>query len=133
MNIIENCDDCGVCCMEQCSPPLYAWILARLEGWEPGGVGFFTRDSPEDLARVRALPEELKQGLRDYLAILRVGGEHPNEEICLWCDEEKRSCKHHELRPQICRDFDTGCEDCLHWRESYSINKGELNETSTSM
>ena len=52
-----NCDDCGACCMEQTSPPGYAWLLARSSGqsaWRP---------DPADVARVGALPEEPRRVL----------------------------------------------------------------------
>ena len=38
---------------------------------------------------------------------------------CFWLDLETRKCKHHEYRPQVCRDFETGSDACREWRNEY--------------
>jgi Fe-S-cluster containining protein len=118
LEIIDTCDGCGACCWEQESPPMYHFILKRLEGLECGGIAFYEEHCPEDLKRVRALPEELKQELRDYSATLKESG-HPNDNICIWFDESTRNCKHYDLRPEVCREFEIGGSYCRTWRESY--------------
>ena len=123
LEIIDTCEGCGACCLEQESPPLYLWILDRLEGRDNGDIAFHEKHNPGDLARVRVLPEELKQELRDYsehLKVKKLG--HPNNDICIWFDEEIRKCKHHDLRPDTCREFEVGDEGCLSWREEYADN-----------
>jgi Fe-S-cluster containining protein len=39
---------------------------------------------------------------------------------CFWLNEETRLCKHHEYRPDVCRNFDIGSSGCLDWRKFYS-------------
>ena len=38
---------------------------------------------------------------------------------CIWLDMKTRQCRHHEYRPQICRDFEVGSADCHAWRRHY--------------
>ena len=38
---------------------------------------------------------------------------------CTWLDLETRMCKHHQHRPNVCRDFETGNPECLQWRDVY--------------
>lgn len=38
---------------------------------------------------------------------------------CIWLDMETRMCKHHTVRPNVCRDFETGSRECLDWRRTY--------------
>jgi Fe-S-cluster containining protein len=38
---------------------------------------------------------------------------------CIWLDMETRMCKHHTVRPNVCRDFETGSPECLDWRRTY--------------
>lgn len=42
---------------------------------------------------------------------------------CCWYDPQSRTCLHHEHRPRVCRDFQIGSEDCIGWREVYSIGE----------
>lgn len=111
--IIESCEGCGSCCLEQESPPGYLWIL--INGRDMNGDA----DS-EDVRRFNAMPESSRLELESYRAALVAGFGHPNEEICLWFDERTRQCKHYELRPEICRsDLLLGDEACRRWRDKY--------------
>ena len=38
---------------------------------------------------------------------------------CFWFDLDTRRCMHHEYRPQVCRDFQTGSKGCREWRSEY--------------
>ncbi len=87
-----SCEGCGACCLHMSTPPFV---------------------DAEDLARVpkplldsvyRYLDERDKAGISDH---------HP----CIWLDVETRRCRHHECRPNVCRDFDIGEEDCLAARK----------------
>jgi Fe-S-cluster containining protein len=55
------------------------------------------------------LPAELKEPLIESF-----------DGPCIWLDMETRLCKHHLHRPNVCRDFETGCGDCLQWRKEYA-------------
>jgi Fe-S-cluster containining protein len=37
----------------------------------------------------------------------------------LWFDEDTRQCKHYDLRPWMCRDFEMGSYPCQRWRIRY--------------
>lgn len=41
---------------------------------------------------------------------------------CIWYDLKTRRCQHYEHRPQICRDFEVGCFDCLEFRRDHKID-----------
>lgn len=72
----------------------------------------------ENYKRVLSLPNDAKDELTEYLH-LPPGSAHPRNGICLWFDEVNRTCKHYDLRPSICRDFEVGSEGCLNWRKQY--------------
>jgi uncharacterized protein len=104
---IITCDDCSCCCLEQCSPPGYVAIPSG--GWS----------DEEDIARYHAMPQALRDELNAYGELLKAGKPHPNNDVCIWLDEETRRCRHYEHRPQICRDFAAGSPACVRWRETY--------------
>lgn len=63
-------------------------------------------------------PDGLPQPLIDeinahFSGLLR--GQEP-QECCLWFDAETRLCKHHEWRPQVCRDYEIAGRECLRER-----------------
>lgn len=110
--IIESCTGCGACCLEQESPPGYAYILQTGES--------FTCD--EDLKRFRSLPESAIAELKAYVKYLEEHGEHPNRGICIWLDEKSRQCRYYEHRPEICREVvERNDESCLGWRAQFGI------------
>lgn len=39
---------------------------------------------------------------------------------CSWLDQETKQCKHYDQRPNICRDFVVGSNNCLSCREQFS-------------
>lgn len=108
--IVQSCDDCGACCMEQGSPPMY---LAYLLGTCPD-------DGTDDYKRVCGMPVVLKKELLQYAERL-ARGLPSTDGVCIWFDPGTRRCKHHELRPEICRDFEIGSVECLGWRGSYGV------------
>lgn len=36
---------------------------------------------------------------------------------CLWFDVATKRCRHYDHRPIVCREFETGGEDCLRFRD----------------
>jgi hypothetical protein len=74
-----TCEDCGACCMEQCSPPMLAAYL-------PGGVFAATEyaDDP-DYGRANALPANVKAALAEYKRKLMADDRppHPTHPACL--------------------------------------------------
>lgn len=112
LSIIDNCDGCGACCLEQQAPPGYSMLLNSPE----------LMANPEafaaDVARLRLLPQEAIDELRVYLKDLSAGIENPNP-ACIWLDQSTMKCRHYENRPSICREFEVGDDDCRGWRRQY--------------
>ncbi|MFN0052640.1 MAG: YkgJ family cysteine cluster protein, partial [Planctomycetales bacterium] len=40
---------------------------------------------------------------------------------CLWFDPQTRKCRHHEWRPQVCRDYEMGGDECLALRRRFLV------------
>jgi len=84
------CRGCGACCMEIGSPPF---------------VG-------EDL------PEGIRIAWELAISARKLGG-WKDPWPCVWLDRETMQCRHYAYRPEVCRDFQPGSEDCREWRRSY--------------
>ncbi|MGB4031198.1 MAG: YkgJ family cysteine cluster protein [Tenuifilaceae bacterium] len=97
--VIDNCDGCGACCMEMRTPPFYP--------------------SPED-ARWAALPAEMQQAICHHA--LSPLSEVPDASPCLWFDDERNQCRHYDLRPDICREFERGSASCHMWRHNTFVS-----------
>lgn len=69
------------------------------------------------------LPADLRRELDEYIASYepkQYGSELSTfDGPCCWFDMETRRCQHHEHRPQVCRDFETGSHLCWEWRRHY--------------
>lgn len=112
-NPFVSCDGCGACCMMQQSPPMYVYWLDIPESEE-------NRDD-EDWRCANALPEPLKEELREYRRRRRDGEPDSDDLACIWLDQSTMKCKHYEHRPSICRDFQVGSDECLGWRETFEV------------
>ena len=132
---IVSCEGCGVCCFHMGYP---AFVLPR----EPMSeeeidahpeYGLLAKDSVKrsDLLSGHPgeswwheLPDELKHPLlehmRQYVRPDYNGTLESFDGPCIWLDMETRQCKHHQHRPNVCRDFETGCGECLQWRREYA-------------
>ncbi len=112
--VIDSCDGCGACCLEQNSPPGYLYILLHRDECMSGPFA-------EDVERVDLLPQQIIDGLREYgeqLLQTPPRGEQP----CIWYDRQRRRCKHYEHRPSICRDaLEPGDESCRAWRQQFLV------------
>jgi Fe-S-cluster containining protein len=86
------CHHCGACCRHMVQPP---FILDEID----------------------RLPLELKVEIENFRDYVRSGV--PDEFPCIWLDLGTMRCKHHEHRPDICRDYEMGGEDC-RWQRAQS-------------
>lgn len=112
--VLENCDDCGACCMEQGSPPGYLMIVTGKYNVNDGSIG------EDDLSRFILTPYDAKRAIYDYLDDLE-DEKKTGEEPCCWLDLKTKKCRWHEHRPEICRDFEINSEACHGWRDDYDI------------
>lgn len=90
---VTSCDGCGVCCREQPLPPF--------------------------LDDIDLIPPELQREMAEAIKIeaqLWALGQP-----CIWFEPSTGKCRHHEHRPNICREYEIGGELCLEtrarWRE----------------
>ncbi len=92
--VIETCDGCGACCMQQGHPP-------------------FTNDERDLLADdlLGPIDEHLKALVEDDFG-----------QPCMWFDLESKQCGHYEDRPQVCRDFERGSAMCVQLRLRYKVS-----------
>lgn len=111
-DVMKNkCDGCGgACCYGQESPPGLAAYL-------PGGV--FEGEDCDDARRVREMPQSLRDELTNYMRCLLadIRPPHPQHPDCLWLDKASGKCKHHEWRPDLCREFRAGSAACRRRKE----------------
>jgi Fe-S-cluster containining protein len=99
----DPCRGCGACCLHLGWPPFwgpreYRWRRLRRE--HPGLA--------MEIDRVR------------WLAQTR--GEHGP---CIWFDPSTRRCRHYELRPEACREFEPGGEYCQRFRMQHGVEGTE--------
>ena len=102
---ILNCDNCGVCCTTM-GHPRFFWTQ---------NLG-----SVVDELWIK-LPTSLVNEIDRHLA-LHGGDENADFGTpCIWFDPIKKNCRHHEHRPQLCRDFQVGSDACLRLRRQHEI------------
>ena len=84
---VANCDGCGVCCLEQNIPPYL------------DEIDFIPIALQKEVIEARKREAELEG------------------QPCIWFDLTTRKCRHHEDRPNICREYEVGGDLCLETRE----------------
>ncbi len=89
---VTSCDNCGACCLGMDIP------LFSLEEFQ---------QLPEELAQ--EIDEAIDAGLSDL------------GNSCLWFDQATKTCKHYEHRPEVCREFGVGSEDCMRRRRAEEV------------
>lgn len=89
--VIDDCEDCGACCMTVGVPP-------------------FTDSEFADL------DDEVQTELSLYRILGRTKGM-----ICAWLNSS-RKCDGYSVRPDACRNFERGGDDCLMDRAKYHID-----------
>ena len=119
--IVENCDDCGACCMHMGTPPFmgHFWQEGREpERWAASMYGPDGDPSidDDDWQRLHAAPTE---AFEVYRATLH--GPSSDGMPCCWFDQQTKRCRFHEFRPEICRQFEVGSEACLSHRRDRGI------------
>lgn len=92
-----NCDGCGLCCMGQNLVPGCDTWLARQAKVDPP----------------RAIPAPL---LLELETIVKGPCSGNGGEPCVWLDRATGKCRHYDLRPDVCREFEVGCRACLAYR-----------------
>ncbi len=131
---VVQCGGCGVCCFHMGYPafitprqPLTSIEVDRLE--VESGQPFTAVRRQELLAghpgesHWHQLPDDLKRQWQDHVDNYQ--RPHYGDTLdtfdgpCTWLDQETRMCKHHQHRPRVCRDFETGTIECLRWRDVY--------------
>ena len=87
------CQVCGGrCCSEMRTPPIL---------------------SDADKARIPAdLMAEVNRAIDEPLDV------RPDGAPCCWLDPKTKLCVHYDIRPDICREFEPGGEDCSNWMDS---------------
>ena len=91
---VTTCEGCGgVCCREQILPP----FLDEIDFIPP------------------TLQKEVYEGRKIEAELLRLA------QGCTWLDPLTYKCMHYEHRPNVCREFETGSEDCLEYRVRWGV------------
>ena len=135
LNIIAECEGCGVCCLHMGYPAfqLPREPLTEAEIRADVKLAAEIKKDPRRLEELlaghpgesywHALPDELRQQWLDYMRNYQLPeyGDDPStfDGACIWYSPESRQCMHHEYRPRVCRDFETGCKQCYEWRTYY--------------
>lgn len=107
-----------MCCLHM-GYPAFNLTLDQLADVETIDVASLSPVAQADLARWVAMPPRLRDGIlqqmADYVAPIGATLDGP----CTWLDLETKQCRHHQHRPQVCRDFAVGSTGCLQWRAAY--------------
>lgn len=88
---VTTCDDCGNCC---------------------AGQGFLPYGGTKLDGTFRSLPREIKADLK-----AKMDAKPYFEGRCIWFDPAIKGCKHYDLRPSVCQNFEIGGESCLRRRK----------------
>jgi Fe-S-cluster containining protein len=108
---VLSCDDCGACCRHVGTPPFVYLHPSLYDQPPPVGWG----DDDPEVERWATAPPESIAILADYYAGTEVDrGERGLP--CLWYDAASKRCRFYEYRPEVCREFEVGGEDCLRIR-----------------
>jgi len=102
---VTDCRGCGACCLHMGYP-------AFIHG---------SRSQPDEPHWIR-LPAELKSELLAFVDAYQPPAAGELDGPCCWLDSETRLCKHHEHRPNVCRNFAVASQGCLEWRDFYQEN-----------
>ncbi len=90
---VTSCTNCGVCCREVVIPPFL------------DDIDFIPRDLQKEILDAQKREAELLAAARP----------------CIWFNEATGLCRHHEHRPNVCREYPVGEELCLEARARFGI------------
>jgi Fe-S-cluster containining protein len=88
---VTSCEGCGVCCREQNIPPYL------------DEIDFIPRELEKEVLEARKIEAELAG------------------KPCIWWEKTTGKCRHHEHRPNICREYEVGGELCLETRVKFGV------------
>jgi Fe-S-cluster containining protein len=106
---VLNCDDCGACCLHVGNPPGYGGHVDGKGNW------VWLTASLEDSERLQSMPAALQEELR------RNKDRGLADQPCHWFDLATRQCVHYDQRPEACRMFEVGEDDCVSLRKHHGI------------
>jgi Fe-S-cluster containining protein len=112
--VLESCDGCGACCLEQGAPPDY--VALRLNPEFAADPSF-----ADDAVRLARLPEEAERLLAGYLQATAAGRLAPNG-ACVWFDHSSKSCRFYDWRPSTCRVFEINSGGCHIYRRRHGVS-----------
>ena len=112
---ISDCESCGICCLNMGYP---SYVTTSQSDTDQEGSDI------NEQAWVN-MPSGLKQELLLYIQNYQTPPDGELDGPCVWYDTARRCCKHHEHRPQVCRDFSVGGKGCLEWRSHYRLHHPE--------
>ncbi|QDV46899.1 Flagellin N-methylase [Stieleria neptunia] len=99
--------------------PAFNLTVHQLADVQAIDVASLSQVARADLARWVAMPsplrDEILQQMTEHVAPTDGALDGP----CTWLDLETKQCRHHQHRPQVCRDFAVGSVGCLQWRAAY--------------
>ena len=104
---LSDCDSCGICCLHMGYP---SYVTGGPSSESPTG-----QEVSSEKAWIE-MPSALKQELIEFIGSYSAPVDGELDGPCVWYDAERRCCKHHQHRPQVCRDFAVGGDGCLEWR-----------------
>ena len=119
-----DCHGCGVCCLHM-GYPAFNLSNQQLEKVALGEKLSATEieelgpAASADLTRWEQMPEELRADLLETILAYTPPAKGELDQACIWLHPDTRLCMHHKSRPQVCRDFEIGCQQCLDWRSHY--------------
>ncbi|WP_147866462.1 YkgJ family cysteine cluster protein [Stieleria maiorica] len=116
---VVDCDGCGVCCMHM-GFPAFNLTLEQLADVEHIDLASLADAASADLARWIAMPAGLREGVLEQMANHVAPKNGALDGPCTWLDLQTKRCRHHQHRPQVCRDFPVGGVGCLQWRAAYA-------------
>ena len=113
--VLENCDGCGACCLEQGAPPDYVALRLHPE---------FAEDSTfaDDVARLAELPAEAATLLAEYLRET-AADRLATSGACVWFDHSTKACRFYDWRPSTCRVFELNSGGCHIYRRRHGISQ----------
>jgi len=127
----SDCHGCGVCCFHMGYPAFELPVAQRTEAElesdpelqqlakDPRMRKRLTSGTPGE-KNWHNLTDDLRTEWEEFVRAYQPPSPGELDPPCFWLNEETRLCKHHEYRPNVCRNFAIGSTGCLDWRRFYS-------------